>query len=394
MNRKLLTALFTILGFTGYTQVKFDSGYFVTNDGRRNNCLIKNYDWHYNPTGFFYKQAENGIVEKASIDEVKEFGILNFSRYERFDLQVDTSAGEAGEMDDNSGPEYKRETVFLKVLVQGKATLYEYRKGNMTRYFFKTDSIGLSPLVHKTYMAAEDRGSVLENNLFRNQLISALRSPELNMDRFSRLSYTETSLISVFDAYNGSQHSNGEKIVLKHYKGQFNLNLRIGTDLSGLTVNQSYFQPSKTTYGNKISATAALETEFVLPYNRNKWAAVLQLGYHSYKADPGSSGSADYKYLELGVGAREYFFIGKHSRLFATVLGFIDEPIGSGAIFYGSDSLGTRLMYNVALNAGYKYKNKWSIELQYTLTRNILDSYIYFQGQLHTTSLIFAYTIL
>jgi len=394
MNRNLLTALCMTLSCTGYAQVKFDSGYFVTNDGRRNDCLIKNFDWHFNPSEFSYKQTENGNVENAGIADVKEFGILNFSRYVRFDADVDTSAGETGQMDANQEPEYKRETVFLKVLVQGKATLYEYREQNITRYYFQTDSLGLRPLVHKTYLGSRDENAILENNLFRNQLLSALQCTELSVDRLSHLNYTESSLIKVFDVYNRSQHSNDERITLQHHKGQFNLNLRAGADLSGLTVNQTGFQPSSTTYGNKISATVGLEAEFVLPFNRNKWAAVIQPAYHYYKSDLGASGSADYKFLEFGFGGREYFFVGKNSRLFGTVLAIIDQPISSGELFYGGDGLDYRTSLSAGLSAGYKYKNKCGIELQYTLNREILDSYVSFQSRFRTTSLIFSYTIL
>lgn len=394
MNRKLLTALCITLSCTGYAQIKFDSGYIVTNDGTRNNCLIKNLDWHFNPTEFTYKQKENGTVENASIGEVKEFGILNFSRYVRFDVDVDTSADVTGQMDDNPEPEYKRETLLLKVLVQGEAALYEYRKQNITCYYFQTDSLSLRPLVHKTYLRSPDENDILENNLFRNQLISALQCAELNAGRLSHLSYTENSLIKAFDTYNRSHHSNGEKLIFKQNKGQFNLAFRAGADLSGLTVNQSGFQPSSTTYGNKISATVALEAEFVLPFNRNKWAAVIQPGYHYYKSDLGTSGSADYKFLEFGFGGREYFFVGNNSRLFATVLAIIDQPISSGELFYGGDGLSYRTSLSAGLSAGYKYKNKCGIELQYTLNREILDSYVSFQSRFRTTSLIFSYTIL
>jgi hypothetical protein len=394
MNRNILTALFTILSIAGYAQIKFDSGYFVTNDGNRTYCLIKNYDWNFNPTGFFYEKTAIAPVEKADIANVTEFGILNFSRYERYEVDVDTSAEQTGALDDNSGPEYKKKTVFLKVLVEGRATLYEYRDQTMTRFYFKTDSISLRPLVHKQYLAAIDQNAILENNLFRNQLISALQSPELNMGRFEHLKYSEASLIGIFDDYNRSHGTSGEKYVLKRNKGQFNFNLRLGADLSGLTLNENYaLAPGKTTYGNKISGTVGLEAEDILPFNRNKWAIILQPTYHYYKADLGSSGSADYKQLQIGIGAREYFFIGKDSRLFATALAFVDEPVGSGELNYYSYSLNYRLRYTAGLSAGYKYKNKCSVELQYNLGNNILDSYLFIQAQLHTTSLIFAYTI-
>jgi hypothetical protein len=126
MNRILLALLLTISCLCGNTQVKFDSGYFVANDGRKTVCLIKNYDWKYNPTEFLYKQNENADVQKATIGDVREFGIVNFSLYERFEIDIDTSTDQLDAKTTNASPEFKRETVFLKVLVQGKASLYSY----------------------------------------------------------------------------------------------------------------------------------------------------------------------------------------------------------------------------------------------------------------------------
>lgn len=394
MTRKLLTALFTILSIAGYAQIKYDSAYFVTNDGKRINCLIKNTDWFFNPTEFFYKQGENGPIEKATIAEVREFGVLNFSRYERFEVDVDTSTDQTDHINTNSRPEYKRETIFLKVLVQGKATLYEYRAQNMIRYYFKTDSINLRPLIHKIYLTSYDQNGILENNLFRNQLFAALQSPELDESRFQHLGYSENSLTAIFDVYNRNGHSRSENFVLKQSKSQFHLNLRAGADLSGLTMNEKYTTPAPTPYGNKINVTVGLEAEDVLPFNRNKWAIVLQPSYHYYKSVLPAGGSADYKLIETGLGGREYFFIAKDSKLFATALMLFDEPIGSGTVVYQGYTLGYWVRFNAALGVGYKYKNKCSIEVQYTLPRNILDSYYYIQGKLNTTSLVFAYSIL
>jgi hypothetical protein len=88
MNRILFAGLMSISCLIGYAQVKFDSGYFVANDGRKTICLIKNYDWKYNPTEFLYKQTENADVQKATITDIREFGVFNFSRYERYDVET------------------------------------------------------------------------------------------------------------------------------------------------------------------------------------------------------------------------------------------------------------------------------------------------------------------
>lgn len=41
-----------------FSQVKFETGYFITNDGRKMECLIRNFDLRNNPHSFAYKRTE------------------------------------------------------------------------------------------------------------------------------------------------------------------------------------------------------------------------------------------------------------------------------------------------------------------------------------------------
>jgi len=394
MNRNVLTILSLAFCFTIHAQTKFDSGYFVANDGRKITCLIKNFDWQFNPTEFLYKQTEKESARKADIAEVSEFGIINFSRYQRFDIGIDTSSQQTENLDGNPQPELKKMTVFLKVIVEGKATLYEYRVLNRILFFFKTDSTNLMPLVQKRYLSPDNQTDILENDLFRNQLFSALQSPGLDQNSFASLNYSEHGLTGVFRAYNKIRHSGSEDFAAKRSKTIFDLNLRIGAGLSNLIVENTNTPPAKMVFGNKAGATIGVEAEFFLPFNKNKWAAILQPSYRYYKSDLGASGSADYKAIETAIGVRDYFYLGKDSRLFATALAIFNSPVGSGAVVYSGGSLGYRFVGTGALSAGYKYRNNCSIELQYSLNRDILDYYEFWDSHFHSISLIFAYTVL
>jgi hypothetical protein len=396
MNRHLLALLLTISCLSGYAQVKFDSGYFVANDGRKNVCLIKNYDWKYNPTEFLYKQTENADVQKATITDVREFGIFNFSRYERCDVDIDTSSDQLDGVTTNAAPEFKRETVFLRVLVQGKASLYAWWGENLIRYFIKTDTGSAKQLIHKTYYSSAEQTNLLENNLFRNQLVANLVAPDLSQKDFADLSYNDKSLSRIFERYNKQQHTATQSFLQKNNEKRFNLNLRFGADLSSLTMEQSYSGDTKTNLGSEISITAGLEAEFILGFNRNKWALVAGSAYGSYKSNPGATGAAagaEYKMIESDLGVREYFFLDKKSKLFATALCVYDAPIGSGDVYCGYNTFNYTGRLALALSAGYKYANKCSIELKYTYRGTILDNYDYVKGRLQSTSLVFGFTL-
>jgi hypothetical protein len=396
MMRILLALLITIPCLSGYAQVKYDSGYFVANDGRKTVCLIKNYDWKYNPTEFLYKQTENADAQKATITDVREFGIFNFSRYERYDVDIDTSADQLEGVTTNAAPEFKRDTVFLKVLVQGKANLYTWWSGNLIRYFVKTDTGNPKQLIHKTYYSSAEQTNLLENNLFRNQLVAILVSPDLSQKDFAGLSYNDKSLTHIVERYNKQQHTETQTFARKSDEKRFNLNLRLGADLSSLTMEQTYSGDTKAGLGSKLSPTVGLEAEFIMGFNRNKWALVLGSAYGSYKSNPDATGAAtgaDYKMLESNIGVREYFFLDKRSKLFATAVCVYDAPIGSGQVNFGYTQWNYTGVITAGLSAGYKYANKCSVELKYTLRRNILDDYDFARGRLSTTSLVFGYTL-
>ena len=67
--------MLTFITFSSYSQVEFEQGYLINNDGKRLECLIKNVDWKNSPTKFQYKLNENSEPITASIDGVSEFGV-------------------------------------------------------------------------------------------------------------------------------------------------------------------------------------------------------------------------------------------------------------------------------------------------------------------------------
>ena len=58
-----------------YGQIRFEKGYFITNENQRTECLIKNVDWKNNPHEFLYKLKDRKETQKGTIQSVKEFGI-------------------------------------------------------------------------------------------------------------------------------------------------------------------------------------------------------------------------------------------------------------------------------------------------------------------------------
>ncbi len=135
-RQALIFAFLVATTIHAFSQITFENGYLITDEGERIECLIKNIDWRSNPTQFEYKMSADAPPQKASISTVLEFGINDDSKYVRAIVQIDRSPSDIQNMSFKRQPLFLTEHLFLKVLIEGTATLYQYTDGNLVRYFY------------------------------------------------------------------------------------------------------------------------------------------------------------------------------------------------------------------------------------------------------------------
>src|SRR5690349_9176307 len=96
--------------------------YFVDNEGIKTACNIDLKSWSRDPTSFKYQLDQKAEMLVGSVKNVKEF-VVGEARYIRADVQVDDSSGDPDSVNSRA-PEWKDETLFLYLLVDGKADLF------------------------------------------------------------------------------------------------------------------------------------------------------------------------------------------------------------------------------------------------------------------------------
>jgi hypothetical protein len=200
MKKQLLFLTIAILSFNSYSQIAFEKGYYIDNMNQKTNCLIKNIDWKNNPIEFEYKQSENSESKTMTIKSIKEFGIDNISKYIRTTINIDRSSENINSLSDDKIPIFQEEELFLKVLVEGKATLYEYVDGNLIRYFYNNDNSTIEQLIFKSYITPEN--NIGRNNRFREQLWINLKCPNFKISEIENLEYKKNELVVFFIEYN------------------------------------------------------------------------------------------------------------------------------------------------------------------------------------------------
>jgi len=222
MKKQLLfLALLNIISIQSFSQIIFESGYFVNENSEKMECLIKNIDWKNNPTDFEYKLTENASVQKANINSIKEFEIKGVSKYSREIVKIDRSSDRLENLSSDRNPVFTEEQLFLKLIIDGKAKLYSYVDGNLTRFYYQLENSGIHPLIYKRYMSNQ---YIKENNLFRQQLFSELKCAARS--NVKNLKYVKRDLRNFFVKYNECIDSEFIDYEATEKKDLFNLSLR------------------------------------------------------------------------------------------------------------------------------------------------------------------------
>lgn len=405
MKKQLLILLISFLSLNSFAQVVFEKGYIINNKDQKVECLILNVDWKNNPTEFDYKLNENSEPIKGTLGQVKEFGITNAFKYIRRDVKIDRSGTTVDNLSNDKDPKFNDEQLFLKVLVEGKANLYEYSDRSIKRYFYNKGDNTIEQLVYKTYLVTDS--DVAKNNKFRQQLWMDLQCQNITLSDVEKVEYKKKDLIKFFTKYAECFNDGVVNFAPKEKKDLFNLTLRPRINNSSLTIDNSSSKQRNTDFGSKTGFGFGVEAEYILPFNKNKWSIAIEPTFQNFKAQKTSnvtdvSGgvqnvSVDYSSIEIPLTFRHYFFLNKNSKLFLNASYIIDLSSKSTVEFTRNDgstfnTLDLKSRNNPALGLGFKQNDKFSVELRYQTTREILGNYVFWNSNYKTVSFIFGYS--
>lgn len=406
----LLIALITVVCIEAYSQIHFEDGYFIDESNSRIECLIKNMDWRKNPPEFEYKFSPDEAVQKATIQSVKEFGINDASKYIRATTNIDRSSDQIDNMSSDRSPSFNEELLFLKVLVEGQASLFVYIDENLTRFFYQLNDPEINQLVYKRYLAEHNKlakNKLLVNNDFKQQLFLRLKCDDIGPTDLEHLTYAKRDLERLFIKYNKCAGAGYIHYNPKQKKDLFNMAFRPGLNYSSLDVHNIY-TGSRYTYLGHFGIRFGVEAEFIAPFHKNKWGLIIEPTYQSFKSEqtqesPFISGGVvlakvNYQSMELPLGLRHYFFLNENSKIFMNVSYVFDFAPNSSIKFLREDGsifneLEIQSEPNIGFGIGYKYKDRYGLEIRYHTIREILNGYYIWVSEYKTLSVTLQYSI-
>lgn len=401
----LIAALSMTLTIDTLSQIYFEKGYFVDSSNEKVECLIKNIDWKNNPTEFKFRISQNATVQNASIEGIREFGIYGVCKYVRALVLIDRSSDEVNKLTYERNPVLETEQLFLKVLIEGDASLFLYENANLTRFFYSLKDSAIDQLVYRRYLS-DDR--IAHNNYFRQQLFNELSCQSILSKDVEGLRYNRNDLEQLFIKYNECVSSEFIKYEPVRRERSIKLSFRPGLTYSELAISNPLTDLWDTDFGSKFGARLGIEAEFVLPFNKNKWGVIVEPTYQYFQSERTRESTdilgliivskIDYQSIELPIGIRYYLFINDLSKMFLN-FSFIVDFSGNSSIEYtrpdgfALNSLEVRSGINFGLGLGYKYKDKYSVSIRAQTSRDILRDYVFWSSSYRAFSIICGYRL-
>ncbi len=429
MKTKLLLLLMLAFTLQAIGQIKFEKGYIVDNDGIKTECLIKNYDWNNNPSKIAYKIGETGEVLNGDFTNIKEFKVDGASRYVRVKTKIDQSTMDMAKLQRDRNPVWEEQTQFLKVLVEGKAVLYTYVSADLIRFFYSVSGSDVQQLVYKDWLFDKNgMGNDLKlatNNTYQQQLSVDVPLPQATSGSVTALSYNKSPLVKYFKKYNVayavaetpatpateplvSNDINLNSNTSKSERNYLNIKLAPGINSNNLVVDirdktATFYHAD---FGSFTTLRYGLETEFVMPFNKNKWSVTLEGNYQKSKVESINDkvygyASLDYTSVDIAVGVRNYYFINSNFKFFIDASLIVPVADFNSKInlhiALKSDAITSSLVINApitfAAGGGCEYK-RLSFECRWYVPRNLIVDETGWEGKHSCLSFILGYKIL
>lgn len=354
------------------------NGYIILNDGSKKVVFIKGKNWINNPDKVKVGSTENGEERIYTIDELKEFKTDEGVVYRRAKVLIDISSDAAEKFSKEREPKFEETTIFLKTLVDGEASLYQYITVGYVKFFYQLNNQDIEQLIYKRYIKND---KVLPNNEYKQTLSNIFDCEGLKQSVFKNLKYSSYSLENIFDDYNdcigtGGNYVQQSAIKLAERK-PFSVRAKLGLRFNSLEFESD---GNIVDLGSKVGEQLAFEGEYAIKSTDFALSLLIEGAYFAYndniristENDTFDTYNIEYNAIDISLGARYSLPLNDKNRLFVNVLyGFPLQLI---------DSLGTSVSENIttfdsksiiAYGAGAEF-NKISIEFRLQSNQDLL----------------------
>lgn len=251
-----------------------------------------------------------------------------------------------------------------------------------------------------------DDSKIRENIRFKQQIWDEIRYEGLDKKDLRRINYSRKDLVDYFIKYNSSGASEFKHYTHVRKSGKY---LNLGLKIGGLS---SSFDFNGTLKSNQVYR-AAVEVEYMMPFNRNKWSLIVEPSFQYFNGTYNQKNwktydevlygiddltffskkilddeSVDAKSLLIPVGIRHNLFLKNNSRIFINASVVFEVLFGEPEIKSGLH----RDFRSYEFGLGYKYNNTYSVEIKYG-DSFVPVSYAGMQSDMQSFGIFLGYTL-
>ncbi|GAA4056130.1 hypothetical protein GCM10022409_49280 [Hymenobacter glaciei] len=194
-------ALFLLLPACALGQQNFQPAKVTTLAGDTLRGFINYRGWDRNPRTVSFKPDLQAPEQQFRPLDIKGFSVSS-EQYAGARVSVENSPQELNDLSSTATPSYRADTVFLRALVAGPKSLYEYKDANGYNFFYTKQGGSYDLLVFKRYKAPGYRSEVVQlNTTFRDQLAGYLADCPGIEPKLKAIGYTANALQRTFAGY-------------------------------------------------------------------------------------------------------------------------------------------------------------------------------------------------
>lgn len=410
--KSTITLLLFLFSFSLFAQVTYEKGYVIDNTGKKIDCYVRNLDWSNNPVDVQYRLNENSETITANVSSIKAFMIGENIKFVRATIDVDLSSAKTSKLSRTSEPNFQKEITFIRELVSGEANLYVYKSNKYQRFYYQLKDSKIEPLVYKKYYVSNS--SVATNEAFRRTLFDNFTCDGIDVNTVREIDYNQDDLVDFFSQYN--MCATGENLIIQEAAARGSITLRVKAGISFNQLDVSFDSGilrqdrQSAEFPKETGPRFGLEVEYLLPFNKNKWGVFLEPTFLSYSSSADiriendvtvfeDTATIDYKVIEIPFGIRHYMFLGNNSKIFIHAAIVLTADL-SDKIEYADESvaesndLDIKSSSNLMFGLGYEFNNKFSIEARTYSNRDILSSYVSYNGEFSSYGFVLGYRFL
>ena len=274
MKRFAFLSTFLLCSFLLFAQSNFLAGTITKSSGEVVNGFVDYKEWSKNPSAISFKKSLDENATSYSVDDLTGFEITGKEKYIRARIKKDMMPVKVQDFNVLPAEKVVSETAFVRELFRNdRIGLYIYR--DFKDHFYVSE--GNAEFVELVYSIKPTDADVVENNIFRDQLLTYF--PELRTDtkvknKLEHLKYKEDDLTQFFYAATNTKAKSVEKIKPVFFAGT-------GAAITTLKMSSDFSDVAVLDYKTTISPILYAGVDFITKRNRGAFVFRPQLSFYN-----------------------------------------------------------------------------------------------------------------